>query len=524
MTLFNVLIGTTITFFAFLALLRYIYFLFNSNLVDAKIINKRRMQVEEPDFRSRRRSMYVFILRYLDQQRNSHLLRVFVNPRTFKNYSKETWPILFQKNKSYYAKSHHYKKHISSIAGYTLLVLSGILILSVNMNNIIEIPSEFSIIIDSLHDVIFSVTNVNYFHLIPFVCLFLFYFIARSPRKKYSKRLEKSQSILDFSPYEVAFVLQTHYENKEIIAELIYLANLNYIKIEDFDDLYISKQKDYSNSNSFIYFIMDHLFVNSNRISYKDIQKSFKGIIGSLNRGNEKNDLKQKYFVKSFGRKFFVLFLFFIVSINLLIAKNSTYFLSDSIAEDDKLLVVLSSSFEMIGSLIFIFMSPFIISFGLYIIRNSKSLKKIGTYIVGMIILLTFGITFFVSLLPSIPIENNFLFLFISHCALTVMGYYILFVKRRSDLGENLNSIIFSFKKNLKSKISSHVFNNPEYLLKILPYAYSLHLEKIWLKKYVTLQKNVYPKWYVSNNHFHAKRFINILCEKTFKGLMHQKF
>ena len=290
----------------------------------------------------------------------------------------------------------------------------------------------------------------------------------------------------DYTPVDVAYVMEGSTDKYDFTAMLISLADQGYIRIDQTGhgkkaSFYITKVRDYDGSDPVTGTYMDGMFKNGTTVSPKSLEKDhfYETVDESIML--EHNKMKQFGF---FYNTTLPCVLYFIG-----IAVVSLMFgiLADEIGT------------AIVIAVIGIFLST-IIAAGIKKTADSVSIGVISAFLIGG----SFLVNFFVP--HQIP---AFL---ICTAAATIIGLFLNFNGKRTPDGNKVYGELLGFKNFIKKaevdRLKMFVEEDPSYYYHVLPYAYVFHLNDEWIKNFEEMHLEIpEPSWYTGTHPFDTHEF-----------------
>ncbi len=376
----------------------------------------------------------------------------------------------------------------------------------------------------------------NYYIVLLVLCL-VFILIADKLWRTYGKDDPVIETIEFYPPEgynsaEISYMYKGTVDNKGIISLLIYLADKEYLKIEEFEtkgflstkkDFKIIKLKDYDGENEYERIFFNGLFKKYNTVrkaTLKEIMEKDENAVASDDTSEEKgkdesvtsDDLYNKFYIT-------------IRKISEKMKDNwENYRMYDKEASSKRKWTVLM----MVIIYLTIIIKPILLNVGLEIFVKSLLFNIFWLGITGYLFLKNGGIMekvigFFgtlIGLLLSTLVYGMDLFeidkfAFVSSMigvvCILVLLVYTKIMEKRTPFGIEMMGRLRGFKRFLetaeKEQLEALVEKNPEYFYNILPYTYALGISDKWMKKFENIALKE-PDWYYSDmNAFDYYRF-----------------
>lgn len=365
------------------------------------------------------------------------------------------------------------------------------------LNKLLEEGQTFSVRIELNNGYFVGASdNFNYFNIlylvIPFVTIIVL-IIYWWKNGKGNKVLwnQKDEIVNQFDPAEVGYLYKGKCEERDLIANLIFLANQGYIRIEENDDGYklgkensfrFIKLKEYDKNNGTEKIIFEQLFRENDIAELENIEYHFAETFMEAKHMLDNEDNYKKLYIKSMKTKKIISLVLIILSIvNIqLVAFNREYlwWVISSVSLTIGFYVLIVSNTTIVMKLIFGFGT---VAGTLYLVIRSILLqpKLIVIYSIGFI--LTFFATKVYTKLPD-----------------------------RTKYGNKLLGNSYALKQYLEtitnSELKSRLEKNENYFYDMVPYAAVLDCLDVWISKGKEIIETA-PDWYIPAEEFKLKKF-----------------
>ena len=350
-------------------------------------------------------------------------------------------------------------------------------------------------------------SNFDYTILLQIGISIIFVFIAYGLWSKYGKDEEVIETVEFYPPdglnsAEIGFLYKGYSDKKDVISLLIYLANKGYLRIEEYQEgkliknkqFVIIKVKEYDGNNEDERTFFNDLFRNKDEVTKYDLYDKFYKTLQKVSSNINKKENQQKAFEKA------------------------------SLDKRGIIVVMIVIMFVLMGGLSIFQMGSFsYMTFVIIIMISVISLVYTKTN-VWTIILACFtciGICLF-GVINDIMIDTGYLVKFIiqSICMILLI-VFLGIMRKRTTYGTKMLGKIKGFKNFLetaeKPKLEELVMEQPEYFYNILPYTYVLGVSNVWMEKFEDIALKA-PDWYVGYNDFNVHSF-NIFMHSTYSSI-----
>lgn len=336
--------------------------------------------------------------------------------------------------------------------------------------------------------------NFNYlsylYLLFPIVTLvvIIMYWIKYAKDNKF-KQVITSKVPSNFDPVEIAYLYKGYMEETDLVTDLIFLANNNYLNIEENEDGYklgtqntfkFIKNKDYDKNNAIQKLLFEGIFKEKDIAELKDIEYGYSSKIIDAKKMIDNKDNKLKMFnidINKVKKTSLILLLISVLILNIEPIKQLT---------DSYLLIPIATALMALGiAIMFIFNTKgmlkkvlgFVLCFGVMAISIYGLLGQTQLIIIYLLEL----ILIFVSILFYKKIPNR-----------TIFGN-----KKLAEMNAFKIGLLSMNTKELESKIKE----NENYFYDMLPYAIVLGITNEWVSKGKNIIKNP-PKWHITKEKF----------------------
>lgn len=311
---------------------------------------------------------------------------------------------------------------------------------------------------------------------------------------------------------EIAVLFKSKLSGKDIASLLIYLAEKDYIRLEntgDIQDLNIVKVRDYDGNDESEKIFLDGLFKNgSDKVSFSELYGSFYTVadrvqhtIETRAEGNTriKNDA-------------LAMAIFVMIGIVTLIM-----YLPPLINNQTPLLYVLIGVFfPGFGFWAFIHMFTTTTVSNVYSSSGKVSNSRIWNLILAIIFGGFFGgMPFVIFVLPALKLSAIYVARFIlGIIAVFIMDLCMDRMPRNTAEGAETYAKVVGFKKFLlhakREELEVELRRNPDYFYKMMAYAYSLDVFKRWVNKFKDINVKA-PEWCIGYGTFSVKKLGDFL-------------
>lgn len=376
----------------------------------------------------------------------------------------------------------------------------------------------------------YFVYEINY-EAIDYICYLLplvFVFISFVLWKKYGKDEELVETVEFYPPegfnsLETEFLYKGRSTNKGVVSLLIYLANKGYIRIEEYEENFIFKQKsfkiiklkDYDGDNVNEKLFLEGLFKKKNKLSMlignalsnsvndeslnevcaNDLYNSFYVTARRIISNTNTKSNKHKIYEKTSLSKIFIVFLLTILTFFFITVRPT----------------LLYGGFEIFLTCL-LFPSFGFLAIIAFVINGKGFLSKI----IGVLWGIGFGgFAFYYNLFPLIRMDALYLLGYIvGLVCVVILNIFLRIMPKRTKYGNEILGKVSGFKTFLetaeKSRLESLVMQNPTYFYDILPYTYVLDVSKVWMEKFKNITMEP-PRWYGGSSSFDIVTFSNFI-------------
>lgn len=311
---------------------------------------------------------------------------------------------------------------------------------------------------------------------------------------KYAKDNKFKQVITNkipnnFDPVEIAYLYKGFVEETDLITDLIFLANNDYLSIEENEDGYklgtqntfkFIKNKDYDKNNAVQKLLFEGIFKEKDIAELKDIEYGYSSKIIDAKKMIDNKDNKLKMFNIDINRVKKISLLLLFISVLVLNIEPIKQLM------DSYLLIPVSTLLMSLGiAIMFIFNTKgilqkilgFILCFGVVFINIYGLLGQTQLIIIYLLEL----ILIFISIFLYKKIPNR-----------TIFGS-----KKLAEMNAFKIGLLSMNVKEIKEKQKE----NENYFYDMLPYAIVLGITNEWVAKGKNIIKNP-PKWHITNEKF----------------------
>ena len=360
----------------------------------------------------------------------------------------------------------------------------------------------------------FDILDIIYFGMPIIFTIYCYILWLKNGKNKKIKKIIQKYPPDNFNPLEVEATYKSPINQASLI---IQLANKGYLKIIEISNLKeksfeIIKLKEYDGNDELEKIFFDGLFENNRKITLeKDLKFKFYKTIMKLDNKLKKVIEDKKIIYKENKKMIKILTKFVLVMI-------AITFLIPGLRYG-----IFTEKYNNIESHLryssIIICQIFAVYYVLMIYQISHKIKEIN-----IIILYALSIIFMFNIQGNEATEmllydHTYLYGFILNIILCfVMVTFTKNMRKRTDYGneifEKIEGLKYFIINCTKEELEEMILENPNYFYDILPYAYSLNLEKIWIAKFK--QISIKPvDWYENiNGENNIKTFINSTYKK----------
>lgn len=283
---------------------------------------------------------------------------------------------------------------------------------------------------------------------------------------------------------DIAYIYKDGINTTDIISLLIFLANKGYLEIvNDNNDFFIRKLKDYDGMNLTEQLFMQSLFEN-NTTEITSKKFYYKVYIFELDYYKiAKKNIRDKIFEKSASNKKIFIIMMII----------ATYFF----------IMIHPYNIGELGFVLYGFVFPLFIFTTALMICNDSILAKIFGSIIALTIIVSI---WYLLKFPAIMQDISYLiYSIVGSICIICMVECLIYLPKRTKHGNEMLGRIKGFRNFLeiveKERLELLVIENPNYFYDILPYTYVLGVSDKWINEFklMPLQE---PSWYDSYNTF----------------------
>lgn len=311
---------------------------------------------------------------------------------------------------------------------------------------------------------------------------------------KYAKDNKFKQVITNkipnnFDPVEIAYLYKGFVEETDLITDLIFLANNDYLSIEENEDGYklgtqntfkFIKNKDYDKNNAIQKLLFEGIFKEKDIVELKDIEYGYSSKIIDAKKMIDNKDNKLKMFNIDINRVKKISLLLLFISVLVLNIEPIKQLM------DSYLLIPVSTLLMTLGIAI------------MFIFNTKGTLQKILGFI------LCFGVVF-INIYGLLG-QTQLIIIYLLELILIFVSIFLYKkIPNRTVFGNKKLAEMNAFKIGLLSmnvkEIEEKQKENENYFYDMLPYAIVLGITNEWVAKGKNIIKNP-PKWHITNEKF----------------------